>query len=78
MDDREDLVYQAKLAEQAERYDGERWLGRPCKAKGRGREGAATKWRLGGGGGVGAEEGGTDKMATGSAPRGWWSWGWGA
>uniref|UniRef100_A0A2I3FTL3 Tyrosine 3-monooxygenase/tryptophan 5-monooxygenase activation protein epsilon n=4 Tax=Primates TaxID=9443 RepID=A0A2I3FTL3_NOMLE len=23
MDDREDLVYQAKLAEQAERYDGE-------------------------------------------------------
>lgn len=26
MDDREDLVYQAKLAEQAERYDGE--LGR--------------------------------------------------
>lgn len=32
------------------------------------REGAATKWRLGGGGGAGAEEGGADKMATGSAP----------
>lgn len=57
-----------------------RWWALARKAvQGQGeREGAATKWRLGGGGGVGAEEGGTDKMATGSAPRGWWSWGWGA
>lgn len=50
MDDREDLVYQAKLAEQAERYDGELGgqpgagiLG-PSAAAHRGRE-PETKWR---------------------------------
>lgn len=50
MDDREDLVYQAKLAEQAERYDGElggQWgagiLG-PSAAAHRDRE-RETKWR---------------------------------
>ena len=50
MDDREDLVYQAKLAEQAERYDGELGghggaaiLG-PSAAAHRGRE-RETKWR---------------------------------
>lgn len=50
MDDREDLVYQAKLAEQAERYDGELgghrgsgYLG-PSAAAHRGRE-LETKWR---------------------------------
>lgn len=50
MDDREDLVYQAKLAEQAERYAGELgglWgaaiLG-PSAAAHRGRE-RETKWR---------------------------------
>ncbi|KAK2110545.1 hypothetical protein P7K49_010291 [Saguinus oedipus] len=50
MDDREDLVYQAKLAEQAERYDGELWGQRgagilgPSAAAHRGRE-RETKWR---------------------------------
>lgn len=50
MDDREDLVYQAKLAEQAERYDGEsggcRGAGSlgPSAAAHRGRE-PETKWR---------------------------------
>ena len=50
MDDREDLVYQAKLAEQAERYDGElagqRGAGilGPYAAAHRGRE-QETKWR---------------------------------
>ena len=50
MDDREDLVYQAKLAEQAERYDGElgglRGAGilGPSAAAHRGRE-QETKWR---------------------------------
>lgn len=68
MDDREDLVYQAKLAEQAERYDGERRPGRPRKAKGRGRE-RPQNGGWAGVGGAGAEEGGADKMATGSAPR---------
>ena len=50
MDDREDLVYQAKLAEQAERYDGELGgqpgagiLG-PSAAAHRDRE-QETKWR---------------------------------
>lgn len=50
MDDREDLVYQAKLAEQAERYDGELGGQRgagilgPSAAAHRGRE-QETKWR---------------------------------